>query len=263
MKLVDLNVCIKLDNTKEVIEFLKSNESDVTTLQEVTRHFEDSAFEEYKIKYHIEKALPEFKYNFFGPLFYANCIEKDGQVNKDFGGYIEQGNQTLSKHPIIEASNNFYYNNYTYGFDATNFRTDDLCRAVQIGTIDINGKLVRIINVHGIWNKDRIGNERTIHQSNFIIKTALEKDLPTIIVGDFNLSPESESIKLINEKFTNLINVYNIKSTRPSFDDGLDVGNNVVDYIFVNDKIKVNDFKVPNVDVSDHLPLLLDFDIID
>ena len=41
----------------------------------------------------------------------------------------------------------------------------------------------------------------------------------------------------------------------------LDVGDSVDDYIFVNDKIKVNDFKVIKTDVSDHYPLILDFDI--
>ncbi len=35
----------------------------------------------------------------------------------------------------------------------------------------------------------------------------------------------------------------------------------VVDYIFVTDDVKVNDFKVVDTDVSDHFPLVLDFDI--
>ena len=60
----------------------------------------------------------------------------------------------------------------------------------------------------------------------------------------------------------NLIDIYNIKSTRPNFNDGLDKGNVVCDYIFVNDKIKVNDFKVIQSNASDHLPLLLDFEIL-
>lgn len=59
----------------------------------------------------------------------------------------------------------------------------------------------------------------------------------------------------------NLIEKYNIKSTRPTFDDGLDKGNIVCDYIFINDKVKVNNFKVINSNASDHLPLMLDFDI--
>lgn len=59
----------------------------------------------------------------------------------------------------------------------------------------------------------------------------------------------------------NLIDKFNIKSTRPDFDDGLDKGNMVCDYVFVNDKVKVNNFIVSNSNVSDHLPLILDFNI--
>ena len=50
-----------------------------------------------------------------------------------------------------------------------------------------------------------------------------------------------------------------IKSARLNVDDDLDTDNSVCDYIFVNDKVK--DLKVINIDISDHLPLLLDFDI--
>ena len=89
----------------------------------------------------------------------------------------------------------------------------------------------------------------------------IRKDIPVIVVGDFNLLPNTESIKILNNELINLIEKYDIKSTRPNFDDGLDSGNIVCDYIFVNDKIKVNDFKVIKTNISDHLPLLLDFDI--
>ena len=120
--------------------------------------------------------------------------------------------------------------------------------------------MIQIINVHGIWNKDKMGDERTINQSLFIL-SKIRKDIPVIVVGDFNLLPDSESIKLLDNELINLIKVYDIKSTRPSFDDGLDTGDVVCDYIFVNDKVKVNDFKVINTNISDHLPLVLDFDI--
>ena len=87
--------------------------------------------------------------------------------------------------------------------------------------------------------------------------------MPTIVVGDFNLHPESESIQLLNKKLTNLIEKYNIKTTRPTVKDGLDVGDSVDEYIFVNDKIKVNSFEVKQNKVSDHYPVILDFEIID
>jgi endonuclease/exonuclease/phosphatase family metal-dependent hydrolase len=55
--------------------------------------------------------------------------------------------------------------------------------------------------------------------------------------------------------------MYDIKTTRPTFDDGLDVGDIVCDYIFVNDLVIIKDFKVDYTIVSDHLPLHLEFDL--
>ena len=128
------------------------------------------------------------------------------------------------------------------------------------GKITINGKDIQVITVHGIWTKDKMGDERTLNQIESILEE-VRYDIPCIVTGDFNLLPKSESIKNISQKLTNLIEKYDIKSTRPSFDDGLDKGDIVCDYIFVNDKVKINDFKVINTNVSDHLPIVLDFDI--
>jgi len=54
-----------------------------------------------------------------------------------------------------------------------------------------------------------------------------------------------------------LIIGYYVKTSRPI----LDKRNLVSDYIFVNDKIKVDDFKIIDSDVSNCLPLQLDLDI--
>ena len=88
-----------------------------------------------------------------------------------------------------------------------------------------------------------MGDDRTISQSEFIL-SKIRKDIPSIVVGDFNLLPETESIHLLDRELTNLIKKYDIKSTRPHFDDGLDRGNLVCDYIFVNDLVKVNHLEV-------------------
>lgn len=259
MKLLNLNICIKLDNTSEVIKLLEEEKADICTLQEVMNGIDESCFEMYKSKNNLVK-INEYKFNEFAPLFIAKGVTKNGKITRDFGGNAEQGSLILSKYNIKNHANQFYYNEYRYEYDSTEFREKDWCRSIQNAILDINGKELQIINVHGIWNKDKIGDERTIAQSEFIL-SKIRYDIPCIVLGDFNLLPNTESIKMINNKMHNLILEYNIKTTRPTFDDGLDKGDLVCDYIFVNDKVKVNDFKVLNNNSSDHLPLLLDFEI--
>lgn len=260
MKLLDLNIGIKLDNTKQVLDFIKKENADICTFQEAMNGIDNNCYEEFKSKNKLTE-IKEYEYNAFAPLYIASEITKNNIAVKSFGGKAEQGSLILSKYKIKKHLNQFYYNEYQYSYDATHFRKKDWCRSIQNTILEINDQEIQIINIHGIWTKDKLGDERTIMQTNFILDK-IRKDIPVIIVGDFNLLPNSESIKLLDKVLINLIKEYNIKSTRPSFDDGLDKGNIVCDYIFINDKIKVNDFKVINTNISDHLPLIIDFDIV-
>lgn len=262
MKLLNINVGIKINNSEAIGEFIKDVNPDFVAFQEIIRHLDDSVLQEFRSKSDIEAILgKDYLYSFFGPLWVTDSFNKNGKIHRDFGGFIEQGNQILSKHEILGGSNEHYYKTYEYAKDWTNWRKEDHGRAVLITEFDINGKKLQILNLHGIWTEDKLGDKRTLIECEYIKNTALRKNIPTIITGDFNLLPETESIKILEQNFRNLIKEFNISSTRPNFDDGLDKGNQIVDYVFVNDYIKVRSFDVPQSDISDHLPLILDFEI--
>jgi endonuclease/exonuclease/phosphatase family metal-dependent hydrolase len=117
-----------------------------------------------------------------------------------------------------------------------------------------------IMNVHGHF--DPSGKEDTsnrIDQSKkinaFIESTGV---VPKILVGDFNLLPETESIKMLEKNFTNLITKYNVPTTRTALYTGDDKH---ADYVFVSPEVLVEKFEaLPDV-VSDHTPLALSFDV--
>jgi len=262
MKLLSYNIAIRMDNSKQVAGFIKAQKLDFIAFQEVIRHLDESVFPLYQSKYQIEKIIgKDFPHKFFGPLWITDVTMRNGEVYKEFGGDIEQGNEILSKFPITYASNEFFHRHYEYSADRTDFYTEDHSRAVEVVEINVNGEKIQILNVHGLYSKDKKDTDRTIKQCKYILKAAKRKDLPTIIVGDFNLLPDTKSIGVLDKEFRNLIKEFKIKFTRPVVDHLKDTGKNVVDYIFVNDKIKVNDFKVIETEISDHYPLILDFEI--
>lgn len=263
MKLCSYNVSVKTDNTKQIIDFLKQHNINIMLFQESLRHFEESVFPHCKFESDVKHAFRKtHKFNFFAPIWYADKITVHNKTKIDFGGFVEQGTQLLSQFPIINAFNRFYYNDYQYGFDATNFEEKDWTRSLLTSTLDINGQAVKVINVHGIWNKTRMGDERTMAQCNFILKEALSGNLPVILVGDFNLLPESDGIKLLSKHLRNLTVENGVQNTRPVFQDSLEAGGDyAVDYIFVNDGIQVNDFQCIETEISDHFPLILDFEL--
>lgn len=262
MKFINLNISIKIDNTSEIIDFLKQQKPDVILLQEVMMPLESQTFSPYRSGEEIISALKnDLPYYYFAPIYEASYTTKNGKKNRDFGGLTQQGTLLISKYPLINEQNIFYYNLYQKHYDTTEFRSKDWCRSLLSATLDIDGKMLKIIGVHGIWNPTRMGDERTIGQSKAILSEALKEQIPLLIGGDFNLLPQSPSIELINGNFRNLSDEFGLQTTRPQFDDGLDCGEVVVDYIFTNDKIKVNNFKTIETNISDHLPLILTFQL--
>ena len=131
-----------------------------------------------------------------------------------------------------------------------------------------------ISNIHGVPRPgDKKDNLARIRQTAQIINSNSKVKGPRIIGGDFNLLPDTKSIKMFEEQgYLNLIKENKIKTTRNSHawiqakklvvDGYWFYGEqHFADYVFVSKDVKVKNFKVPNVEISDHLPLILDFEI--
>jgi len=138
---------------------------------------------------------------------------------------------------------------------------------LQVLRIKIKKKELFLGNVHG---KARPGHKldtpARLRQSRKIIKLFLRYKGPKIIGGDFNLSPETKSIRIFEERgYWNLVKDFGVKSTRNRLVwDDLKKGEEkqyFADYVFVSPEVKVGSFSVPDIEISDHLPLILDFEV--
>ena len=76
-----------------------------------------------------------------------------------------------------------------------------------------------------------------------------------ILCADLNVEPNTKSLSILKEGNRDLIQEYGIISTRSSFKNRSEV----VDYVIVSTEIEVKDFKVLQDEVSDHMPLFLEF----
>lgn len=115
-----------------------------------------------------------------------------------------------------------------------------------------------IANLHGIWIKDtkKADCPARITQSKKIKNFLDSKNNKKILCGDFNLIPNGESMRILNQGMVNLVKEYNIQSTRSSYYKK-DI--KFADYVLVSPNIEVSDFAVLQDEVSDHLPLFLQF----
>jgi exonuclease III len=136
----------------------------------------------------------------------------------------------------------------------------ELGRNLQYIETEINSKRYFFINFHGLWDKSGKSDtpERILQSQNIIEFLEKYKNIGIILSGDFNLASDTESIKILERYgLINLNSRFGITSTRSDIYNG---PVRCVDYVFVNYKIKVIDFKTIKSEASDHLPLLLEFE---
>lgn len=120
-----------------------------------------------------------------------------------------------------------------------------------------DGQEYSIMNLHGLWNgKGKTDNPERLSQSSRIKEFMDTIKLPKVLCGDFNLKPDTESLKILEQDMDNLVKKFNITSTRTSY---YPKEERFADYILVSPEISVNQFEVLKDEVSDHAPLLLDF----
>ena len=121
-----------------------------------------------------------------------------------------------------------------------------------------NGQDYTVINFHGLWAKDgKTDNNDRLEQSRKIMNFINSKSIGKVILcGDFNLEPDTKSIAIIEKEMRNLIRKYHISTTRSDYYKS---PSKFADYTFVSNDINVNNFEVLQDQVSDHLPMLIEF----
>lgn len=130
-------------------------------------------------------------------------------------------------------------------------------RILQYAKLNYNNKNFYVINVHGLWNgKGKDDSEKRINQSLKIMEFLNTINSPKILCGDFNLKPNTTSIRMLERDMLNLVTANGITSTRSSL---YSKPEKYADYIFISDDIAACEFRVLPNEVSDHLPLLLEF----
>lgn len=123
-----------------------------------------------------------------------------------------------------------------------------------------------ITSVHGAPRPgDKLDTPERIRQSEKLIDFGQAYDGYSVLIGDFNLMPNTEAIdRLEAGGYRNLISEFDIPTTRndmawSKYPDNKQL---YADYAFIlGDDGLEYDFAVENIVVSDHLPLILDLEL--
>ncbi|MFH1712230.1 MAG: endonuclease/exonuclease/phosphatase family protein [Patescibacteria group bacterium] len=207
----------------------------------------------------IQKILPDFKVNFVP-------TQENFKTKPEINGPSKIGNAIFyHKNLEITDQGDFYICHSYNSFNGKDYATLGH-NTVWIKTENNDQPLI-ICCVHGNSEPaDKLDSPMRIEQSKKILDFLKDHDCAKVIMGDFNLFPETESIKMFERSgFRNLITEYEIKNTRgskmrqlfPEYEHGPYGFQNYADFTLVTPDLKIDSFEVPDVPISDHLPMIL------
>jgi endonuclease/exonuclease/phosphatase family metal-dependent hydrolase len=207
--------------------------------------------------------------------FSPDLFTKVSETLSDHNGFLERGTflrawKTVDCQVIFARKNLKILSSGRLALYKNTFEDTGFASYITFGK---DGEKINVLNVHGkALPGGKMDTPVRLKQSEKIIDFFTDKDGSKIIGGDFNLYPDTRSVKMFEEAgYKNLIRDFNIKNTRNRLSweqaekhlngSGEYFGKQYfADYCFVSPEVKVKNFKVPNIEVSDHLPLILDFE---
>jgi endonuclease/exonuclease/phosphatase family metal-dependent hydrolase len=132
-----------------------------------------------------------------------------------------------------------------------------------------SGKLIRVCNIH----LDHIGETSRVKGIRCVLGKIAEYErelpMPTVLLGDFNAEPGSETIRATEQSITPLL--YDLTGHIPMTFHGYNYGNEPtckIDYIYVTKTLKeaagavtVWDDEHCGIYLSDHYPVCVEFEV--
>ncbi|OGE64609.1 hypothetical protein A3J13_01255 [Candidatus Daviesbacteria bacterium RIFCSPLOWO2_02_FULL_36_8] len=261
MKLISLNTWGG-KNFDPLIKFVKKHKenTDIFCFQEI--YDTKSEIKQHKnlaranLLYELKIILPKYKVFYF-PIM-QGYDEKTNPVNYD----LRFGSAIFSRQAIRVTLHKNYFIYKDKGFEKPAKGFSNLSTPLQKIEFNIGDKTFSIFNFHGTSYPAAKKDTRKRLKQSKRVKMIMDKSKGAkILVGDFNLSKHTKSIRMFEGEMKNLIKEFKIKRTRSRLSPFFNKSNfqKFADYTFVTSDVKVKSFEVPDVKISDHLPMILEF----
>lgn len=254
VKFLQINI-FKGKFLEELVEFIKKQEPDIITMQEVSAG---------NVNFYVEKTnlfdLLKERLGDYRGVFHSNTKIVDSPT-------ALFGNAVFSKKPICGSQVIGLQTFRHLTFDEFNNNTDDvwskLSRHMLDAVIDFGDFRLHAISTHFRRIVPPVDNPQSTKQAKLIAShLQFLGNEPFIVGGDFNMPPESEVIKIVSGAANNLMTDSGVKQTlNPRVHELGDRGY-LVDFIFTSKHFKKVSLDVPQVTVSDHLPIVAELELL-
>lgn len=232
-----------------IVTFIHKENPDILCLQEVFNG-DDRQPASFRSISRLKELLPDYFYYYSPELFE---IWPHGQG--------DGGNAIFSRFPITDENTIFLHEEYRKILRPR--REDDFShypKNLQSVVITIDGKKLHVCNMHGIWELGGGDTKERLRMSKLIVKE-VKKKKPLVLMGDFNIRPETETIANIEKHLTNVFKGEMVSSFNMEHKTNPGYATAVVDMFFASPDLTIVTKSVPMDDVSDHRPLLVIIEI--
>lgn len=250
LKVVSLNLWMGGYLFPNIISFLKEHDPDILLLQEVFNAHDTGLVENYRSLDALQATF-DYPYQDFAPAYLERLIV----------GKVDKGNAVLSKFPIVSSDLQFF--NEPYGewdaYDPSGY--PKLPRNLQHVVVNADGQEVHVYNFQGVYdlNGDNY-SERRRNMSRMIIKSV--RDKPNVILaGDTNAKLTNQAMRDIEEHLTSVFGDKLQTTFNMRRKDNPGYATAAVDLMYVSPGIQVLNKECPDVDISDHRPLVVELGI--
>jgi len=204
----------------------------------------------------LNKVLKGFKAFYFPTLKGFDDIPNPVDFDLSYGQAI-----FVKKSTRVISQNNFFITETNTG-DHPGKKFADLSTPLQQVTVESDGKNFNIFNFHGAtFPGDKKDTPQRLEEAKKVKEIIDNNNGAKILVGDFNLLPDTKSIEMYEQNMINLIKEFNIIRTRSDLSPyfGKSDFQKFADFTFVSPEVTVSKFEIPDLEISDHLPMILKF----
>ena len=253
IKVVSLNLWHGGKLFTAIVKFLQQQQADIIALQEVYDGSDPNLPDKYHSMERLQKHL-SYPYSDFVQAYPESLPQ----------GIVPHGNAILSKFPITkhvliqmtgQIQEGFVYKDIPEHWPI-------FPSPLQHVQLDVNGQdSVNVFNMHGVWDMDGDNYSDKRKQMSEAIISATQS-LPNVIVtGDSNAKSSNQAMCNIEAHLKpvfgpELTSTFNMRrKTNPGYATA------AVDLMYVSSEFTVLSRECPDVDISDHLPLVVSLEL--
>lgn len=252
IKILSVNIFMGGIVWQPLYDFLVEQQAGIMLLQEVYDGGNPEFDKRFRSKQIFAEAFPDFDSDFMA------CIGDLRQKE----GLVDNGNMILTRWSIVDHLQIYFDVEYLH---VDHDRTTDystwpaIAQSVVVRLPD--DKKLQLVNIHGpLWYEGTKCTERRLKMVDSL-NTLLGRGISTIIAGDSNATPDNPCWEKLTAPHTNVFGsslqtTFNMRrKTNPGYATAS------VDIFLTTPDIRIASAQCLDVDVSDHLPLLVDIEV--